>query len=531
MQRFDLIVVGAGPAGLSAAIDAAGKGMRVIVFDENAKPGGQLFKQIHKFFGSKEHRARIRGFVIGQQLLDEADKAGVQVVLNATVIGLYQDKEIVVKIQDQIHHLKGDAILIATGASENMVPFDGWTLPGVMGAGAAQTLMNLHGVLPGKRVLMLGTGNVGLVVSFQLLQCGCDVVALADAAPRIGGYGVHAAKVARCGVPFYLSYTIKKAEGTDHVTGVTIAKVDEHFQFIPGTEIHFDVDTICIAVGLSPMSQLLKMAGCEMVDDPKRGGQVPVCDEFGATSIPGIYCAGDVSGIEEASSAMIEGRMAGEAISSYLGYIAQSDCDTAEKQLEHGLSELRQGMFAPGKKGTKQEKTDEGIQLSQTLLTKGYVADDEIERYPGVTHRVGVHPVIECTQNIPCNPCQDVCPKHCISIGENITSLPTVVPESSCIDCGMCVAGCSGQAIFLVDEDAGEGSAQITIPYEFLPLPSEGDTGIALGRDGKPVCDASVVRVRSGKAFDKTNLLTIRVPKEFAMKARFFKRADKEAAV
>ena len=130
MKRYELIVIGAGPAGLSAAIEAAKAGMEVAVFDENAGPGGQLFKQIHKFFGSKEHDAKVRGFVIGQQLLDEADQVGVEVELNATVIGLYQDKEIVVKEGDEIKHFKGDAIIIATGAAENMVTFPGWTLPG-----------------------------------------------------------------------------------------------------------------------------------------------------------------------------------------------------------------------------------------------------------------------------------------------------------------------------------------------------------------------------------------------------------------
>ena len=139
-----------------------------------------------------------------------------------------------------------------------MVTFEGWTLPGVIGAGAAQTMMNLHGVKPGNRILMLGSGNVGLVVSFQLKQCGCDVVALVDAAPRIGGYGVHAAKIARTGVPFYLSHTIVKAEGKDHVTGVTIAEVDNHFSVYSRNRKVFRRGYICLAVGLSPMSQLLK---------------------------------------------------------------------------------------------------------------------------------------------------------------------------------------------------------------------------------------------------------------------------------
>lgn len=522
MKRYDLIIVGAGPSGLSAAIEAAKRGLKVIVFDENEKPGGQLFKQIHKFFGSKEHRAKVRGFVIGKQLLSEADRVGVQVELNSTVIGLYQDKEIVVKQENKIRHFKGDAIIIATGAAENMVTFKGWTLPGVIGAGAAQTMMNLHGILPGKKVLMLGSGNVGLVVSFQLMQCGCEVVALVDAAPRVGGYGVHASKVARCGVPFYMSHTIVEAEGESCVNGVTIAEVDSNFQFIKGTEKHFDVDTICLAVGLSPMSQLLKMAGCKMEDNPKRGGQVPICNEYGETSIKGIFVAGDVSGIEEASSAMIEGRMAGIAASEYLGYIKETEMDAELRLLNKALDGLRQGMFAPKNRGKAIETTEEGIKISQNLLKHGFVADDEIERFPGVTHKMGIHPVMECTQNIPCNPCQDACPKGCISIGSNITSLPIVVEGSECINCGMCVASCSGQAIFLVNEDCGDGTATVTIPYEFLPLPDQGEKGIALGRDGKKVCDAEIVSVKSSKAYDKTNLLTMKVPKEYAMKARFF---------
>ncbi|MCD7826221.1 MAG: FAD-dependent oxidoreductase [Clostridiaceae bacterium] len=522
-ERYDLLVVGAGPAGLSAAIEVAKNGLHPVVFDENARPGGQLFKQIHKFFGSKEHKAKIRGYRIGEELLKEAEEYGVKVVLNATVIGLYQEKELTVRIGDEVKHVKGDSILVATGASENMMTFPGWTLPGVIGAGAAQTMMNLHHIKAGNRVLMLGTGNVGLVVSFQLLQAGCEVVALADAAPRIGGYGVHAAKVARCGVPFYLSHTIVAAEGEECVTGVTIAEVGPDWKVKPGTEKHFDVDTICLAVGLSPMSQLLKQAGCEMKDTP--GGYVPVCDALGAASVPGIFVAGDVSGIEEASSAMIEGRISGAAISHYLGYLSKDQLEQKITELETALGSLRKGMFAPENRGKLITRTEENIEVSMNLLEKGFVAEEEIERYPGVKHMVGIHPVMECTQNIPCNPCQDACSKGCISIGDNITSLPVVQTDQKCIGCGMCVASCSGQAIFLVEEESEPGFGTVTMPYEFFPLPQAGDHGKALGRDGKVVCDAEVVSVRTAKAFDHTNLLTIKVPSDMTMKARFYKCA------
>ncbi len=522
MNRYDVIVVGAGPAGLSAAIEAAKLGLKAIVFDENAKPGGQLFKQIHKFFGSKEHKAKVRGFKIGEELLQEASKNGVEVVLNAIVTGLYMDKEVTVKQDDKIVHYKGDTVIIATGASENMVPFEGWTLPGVIGAGAAQTMMNLHRTRPGEKVLMLGSGNVGLVVSYQLLQAGCEVAALVDAAPRVGGYGVHAAKVARCGVPFYLSHTIIKAEGTDCVTGVTIGEVDSSWKIIPGSEKHFDVDTICLAVGLSPMSQLAKMAGCEMEENPLKGGTVPICDEYGETSVKGIFVAGDVSGIEEASSAMIEGRIAGIAAARSLGYIDEEALKEKSKELEAALGSLRQGMFGPGSKGKEIIQTEEGYEISKSLLTKGYIAEDEIFRYPGVTKKTGLHPVIECSQNIPCNPCQDACRKGCIKIGENITSLPVVDQDSECTGCGLCVASCSGQCIFLVEDGIEEGYSAVTMPYEFLPLPRKGDMGAALDRSGTKVCEAEVLEVRVAKAFDHTNLLTIKVPADMTMKARFY---------
>ncbi|MDC7240458.1 MAG: FAD-dependent oxidoreductase [Spirochaetales bacterium] len=523
MKRYDLIVIGAGPAGLSAAAEAASRGLEVVVFDENEKPGGQLFKQIHKFFGSKEHKAKIWGFRIGEDLLRDAEEKGVRVVLDSVVCGLYQDREVLVQTGEKVVHYKADAVIVATGASENMVPFDGWTLPGVIGAGAAQTMMNLHGIKPGKKIVMLGSGNVGLVVSFQLLQAGCEVLAVVDASPRVGGYGVHAAKLARCGVPFHLSHTVIEASGEESVERVTIGQVDKNWQIVEGTEKTFDADTLCLAVGLSPMSQLLKMAGCEMKETPL--GFVPRCDSLGRTSIPGIFVAGDVSGIEEASAAMIEGRISGAAAAEYLGFLDTSLLDETLGRFEMALQSLREGMFAPGMRGKEIRETEEGIPVSTSLLEQGYLGDDELERFPGVVEqRDAVRPVIECTQNIPCNPCQDACKKGCISIGEKITSLPVVNSEGKCTACGMCVAACSGQAIFLVDESFESGYASVTLPYEFYPLPEAGDRGRALDRSGKEICDAEVVEIKSLKAFDSTNLLTMKVPLSYAGQARFFRR-------
>ncbi|MGE4549062.1 MAG: FAD-dependent oxidoreductase, partial [Intestinibacillus sp.] len=379
-----------------------------------------------------------------------------------------------------------------------------------------------HGVQPGQRVLMVGSGNVGLVVSYQLMQAGCEVAALIDAAPRVGGYGVHAAKVARYGVPFYMRHTIVRAEGRGQVEGAVIAEVDDRFQPVPGTEKRLEIDTICLAVGLSPMSQVLRMSGCEIEDTP--GGLVPRTDAYGETTIPGLFAAGDVAGIEEASSAMIGGRIAGLAAARRAGYLDEEAFKTQAETARASLGQLRQGMFARENRGrTDLTETEEGYALSQTLLQKGYVEEAELAAFPSAgSKRGGVHPVIECTQNIPCNPCQDACKFGCIRVGEQITGIPALDAEKKCTGCGLCVASCSGQAIFLVDENFDDARASVTMAYEFLPAPEKGQVGTALDRAGRPVCDAEVVSFRTSAATDGTALLTIAVPREFVRSARAF---------
>jgi thioredoxin reductase len=338
-----MVCIGAGPAGLAAAVEAARNGVDVVVYDENERPGGQLFKQIHKFFGSREHRAQERGFDIGNSFLAEARELDVEVSLNSVVLGIYENGALNVMIGDRIEQVKAEKTLVATGASENMIPFPGWTLPGVIGAGAAQTMANIHGIRPGNNILMVGSGNVGVIVSYQMMQAGARVAAVIDAAPKIGGYAVHAAKIARAGVPFFMSHTIKEAQGKERVEGATIIEVDDNWDPLAGTEKQFEVDTVCIAVGLNPATQLIRMAGCKMANSPVLGGHLPAHDLNQETSIKGLYVAGDASGIEEASTAIIEGRIAGLAIANSLGYLDDSAFLSARNEQLQSIVGMRSG--------------------------------------------------------------------------------------------------------------------------------------------------------------------------------------------
>ena len=247
-------------------------------------------------------------------------------------------------------------IIVATGAKENYMAFPGSTLPGVMGAGAAQTMINVNRVLPGERILMLGSGNVGLIVSYQLMQAGAEVVALVEGAPKIGGYGVHAGKIRRAGVPIYLSHTIKSVTGNGKVEQVEIVGVDSKWNQIPGTEKVFDVDTVCLAVGLNPMTELLWMSGCKFCFIPPFGGHVPMHDGNMETTVKGLYVAGDVTGVEEASSAMEEGSLAGVCAAEALGFLTRDQAEAKKAEIRGRLDTLRSGMFGEGRRRSKEQQ-------------------------------------------------------------------------------------------------------------------------------------------------------------------------------
>jgi len=268
---------------------------------------------------------------------------------DATVIGYYEsDKRhrfgVVERrvYQSTLYDVRCDVVILACGAMENMLLFPGNDLPGVYGAGAVQTLMNVYGVKPGERVLMVGAGNVGLIVSYQLLQAGITVDRIVEAAPVIGGYNVHAAKLQRCGVPIQTSHSIKEVCGKNRVEGAVIVRLDKNWKSIKDSEEYIKCDTICLAVGLTPSTRLLSQIGVTLEFIPEAGGYVAIHDESMQTSVKGVYVAGDASGIEEASTAMIEGKIAGLASAIQLG---RSKKKKLLVQYREELNQLRAGPF------------------------------------------------------------------------------------------------------------------------------------------------------------------------------------------
>lgn len=343
IKDIEILVIGAGPAGLCAALAASSLGAKVLLCERDEHPGGQLVKQTHKFFGSEKQHAGTRGFQIGDMLLDSVhNDPNIELWTDSTVLGIYPDGIITCEHNGRQCKIRPQRTVLATGAAEKFLAFPGNDLPGIYGAGAVQTLMNVGGVKPAERVLMVGAGNIGLIVSYQLKQAGVDVAAVIEATPRIGGYLVHASKIRRAGIPIKTCHTILEAYGTDRLEGARIAQIDANWQPIPGTEENIKCDVICLAVGLTPLSELCWQAGCKMAYIRELSGHVPYVDENLETTVPGLYCAGDVDGIEEASAAMVEGRLAGYCAAGSLGYKTAEAAEKAAEAREE-LAALRSG--------------------------------------------------------------------------------------------------------------------------------------------------------------------------------------------
>ncbi|WP_070104629.1 FAD-dependent oxidoreductase [Thermotoga profunda] len=542
-MKTEVLVIGGGPAGLCAAIEAASYGCKVTLVDESLTLGGQLVKQTHKFFGSSNEFAGTRGIEIAKLLTQQLmSKDNIEFFLNTTAVGYYTDEKIITCMtgEQEFFVINPEKVVVATGALEKLIPFPGNDLPGIYGAGAVQTLMNVYGVVPGNRVLMIGAGNIGLIVSYQLLQAGVEVAGIVEFAPRVGGYWVHAAKIRRLGIPIYLRHTIKRALGTSWVEGAIIQAVDQKGEWC-GEEKRIDCDVICLAVGLSPTCELLWQAGCEMNYVPELSGYVPKRDETMRTTHPDIWVAGDASGIEEASSAMIEGKIAGLSVAYSLGKINESVFNQKLVEYWNELNLLRGGEIASkirdGVKKVLLHKLDNppiNIQYcaetkvqSQTIYNEefcsGILPEDMIESVlPPLElwdRKKGGLAIIECPQPIPCDPCHTNCPTGAILPFENINDLPQI-DYSKCSGCALCVASCPGLACFVVDlTHIEENKAIMKLPYEMLPKPNINEEVQCLDRKGEVVAIGKVIRVQEPKK-DKTLVVHVVVPRDLVMQIR-----------
>jgi len=297
----DVLIIGGGPAGLSAALELGERGIDTLIVDDKDRVGGKLVLQTHKFLGSIEDcYAGTRGIDIAKILEENIQGYPcIKVWLNSTVMYVFSDKKVgIVTNNRQYRIVNPKVVLNAAGARERSLIFPGNVLPGVYGAGAFQTLVNRDLVKPAKRLFIVGGWNVGLIAAYHALQAGIDVVGVVEALPQCSGYQVHANKIKRLGVPIYTSHTIVSANGDEHVESITVCEIDEDFKGIPGTERTYACDTVLIAVGLSPVNESFKEA--------KQAGVK-------------VFAAGDAKEIAEASSAMFNGRIAGLEIAQELG--------------------------------------------------------------------------------------------------------------------------------------------------------------------------------------------------------------------
>lgn len=317
---YDVIVIGGGPAGLAAALEAAKEGAgKVLILERNNELGGILNQCIHNGFGLQFFKEELTGPEYASRFIDKLANAGVEVMLGAMVLDVSADKTVHAMSREHGYmQLRAKSVVLNMGCRERTrgaISIPGDRPAGVFTAGAAQLYMNIEGYMVGKRVVILGSGDIGLIMARRMTLEGAKVLACVELMPYSNGLNRN---IVQClndyDIPLYLSHTIIDIKGDKRVEQVVVAKVDEKRNPIPGTEITFDCDTVLLSVGLIPENELSRQAGVEI--DRRTNG--PVVYENMETSIPGVFASGNVVHVHDLVDFVTqESQRAGRAAALY----------------------------------------------------------------------------------------------------------------------------------------------------------------------------------------------------------------------
>lgn len=402
---FDLAIVGAGPAGISAALEASAHGASVVVIDEQHRPGGQIFRQPPAEFAGAAAKFSV-GYPWARALLDDAE-AHRSIVWKhgTTAFGVFRDKkdddviQLAVSGPDGPERISSRRLLIATGAYDLPVAIPGWTLPGVMMAGAVQGFIKSQRLMAGKRLVLAGSHPLLIVVADQLRASGADIAEVAFARgmpgaaesarslPAVPGHlrlfaetGVAVARLIKAGVKISTNTIATRAIGKGFVEAVELSPVDADWRVI-GESRRIDATTLVLGYGFLPSTELARQAGCEMLWNSPKGGWVVAHNDRMQTSSSGIYVAGEPTGVAGAGQSRAEGALAGAAIAEDLGLAKRT---TAAKsitrarrkvhQAEH-FSNVVQQMFEPRREALAALASPETIVCRCEETTCGHIKD------------------------------------------------------------------------------------------------------------------------------------------------------------
>lgn len=332
MSDYDLIVLGAGPAGAAAAIKARSLGLSVAVIDEAPAAGGQVYRAPSPALTAMQPDAdRAKGDALRAKLA----ASGAVLYANHRVWSLTPGFSVIAIGPDSPLTLEAPNLIVAAGAVERHIPVTGWTLPGVVGLAGATILLKAHGVLPGRRVVVAGSGPLLLFVASKIIAAGGEVDAVVDAAPRTGWLVRAGAMLARpdlmakgagwlltllkARVPIHSSAAIRAIHGTGGVESVTVGPVDRDWRPVGNAERTIAADAVCLGFGLLPATEVTRLLGAEHRYEPELGGWVPATDASLQTSVPGLFVAGDGAGVRGADAAPLSGELAALGVARRLG--------------------------------------------------------------------------------------------------------------------------------------------------------------------------------------------------------------------